>query len=224
MSEIENFLNEYNELVIAEVETSHYQFIHTNTEENWGTIKAPASPEQVNDKISNIFSQLATGKQSIRIQAIGTDGGIRGQYGYSSEGRSPSARQSGSEMVQHAKALAMNIQTADNQLVNMAARLEAADKRAQEAEERAGSMTADVFKMGDMVNKMLMDKESSMLDREERESRMRNMTQIAETLTPILGQAIVAASKYFEYKMKVWDANWSAEADSKIKVNKEQEN
>lgn len=224
MSEIETFLEEYNDLVIGDVKTSHYQIIHTNTEEPWGTISAPCEPQLMNEKVSNISSQLASGRQHIRIQAIGSDNAVRGQLGINVEGRSPNARQSGSELVTAAKATAMNVQTAETQLINMAARLEAADKRAQEAEERAGNMTGDVFKMGDLVNRMLMEKESAILDREEREERMRNMQQITATLTPILGQAIVIGSKFLEHKIKVWESNWEKESQEKINKNKEKEN
>lgn len=214
MSEIEDFLEQYNNLVIGDEITTHYQLVHTGTEEPWDTFAAPADSDQVQAAISRTSSQLATGNHSIRLQAIKSGGGIRAQIGLAVEGRSPAARQSGNEMVSHAKALRMNIETADVQLQNMTARLQAADQRAREAEDRAGSMAGDVFKMGDLVNKMLMDKESAMLDRDERESRMQNMSKIAEVLVPILGQGVIVASKYFEYKMQEWDAKWAANAAS----------
>lgn len=220
MSDIEEFLEEYNALVIGDEETTKYQIIHTGTEEPWGTFPAPADLDKVLAAVSRVGSQLATGNHSIRIQAIGRDGGIRGQLGLSVEGKSAAARSSGNEMVQHAKALRMNIETADTQLANMSARLQAADQRAREAEDRAGNMAGDVYKMGDLVNKMLMDKESAIIDRDERESRMQNMAKITETLVPVLGQGFMIFSKYMEHKVRGWEAEWAASAEAaKSKVD-----
>lgn len=222
MDEIEPFLEKFNNLVIGDETTREFQIIHVGTAEPWNTFPAPADVDEIKAAISNIGRSLATGQQVLRLQAVGSGGSLRGQISIEIEGRSPAARQSGNEMINHAKATAMNVETADRQLSAMSARLQAADMRAQEAEERAGRMTGDVWKMAELANKMLMDKESAILDREEREARIQNMAKITETLVPILGQALVLGSKYMEYKVQVWEAKWAADAAAKTAKATEQ--
>lgn len=215
MSELEDFLEHNNGLIIGDDVTSHYQIIHSGTDEAWGTFPAPADESSINGAVSRMASDLATGKHSLRIQAFAKSGQLRGQIAMAVEGRSVAARQSGNEMISHAKALRMNVETADNQLANMTMRLQAAEQAARDAEERARSTVSDVYKMGDLVNKMLMEKENQILDRDERMARMQNMAAITQTLTPILGQAIVIASKYFEIKVSEWETKWAADAAKK---------
>jgi hypothetical protein len=218
MSELADFLERNNGLVIGDDITSHYQIIHSGTEEPWGTFPAPAHEDDLNSAISRVAVDLATGKHSLRIQAFSAKGILRAQIGMAVEGRSVAARQSGNEMISQAKALSMNVNTAATQLESMTMRLQAAEQAAADAEERARNTVSDVYKMGSLVNQMLTEKENQILDRDERMARMQNMAAITQTLTPILGQAIVIGSKFIEYKVKAWEKQWAAEAEAKAKT------
>lgn len=213
MSQVEEFLNEYRGLVIGDEGTAKFQFVNLGDNEVCATYPIDVTAEKVDGDLSRITSGLATGRQVLRLQAISTAGTVVASIHINVEGRSQHARQAGSEQISHAKALAMNVDTANSQLANMTSRLGAADERAREAEERAGTLISDMYKMGDMVNRMIMDKESAELDRQEREARIQSMQQIANVMVPLLGEALVIGSKFVEHKVKIWEAQWKADAE-----------
>jgi hypothetical protein len=219
MSAIEEFVEEYNALVIDGEKTAFFQVVHAGTEEVWHTFPNPADPQKIQSSISNIGIELPTGRHSIRVQAISESSkAIRGQIAQSIEGRSAAAKSSMNDAINMAKATQMNIQTADTQLVNMSARLQAADERAREAEGRAGDMISEVYKMGDMVNKFIMERESSVVDREERDSRNKSFMMIAETMAPIVGQAVQVGSMFMEMWIKDKQEEMKAASDKKRKA------
>jgi len=219
MGQLEDFVEEYNKLVINDEKTAYFQLVNAGTDETWHTFPNPADASRIQAAISNMGNELPTGRHSIRVQAVSEgSGAIRGQVAQAIEGRSAAAKQAGNEQVQHAKALQMNIDTADKQMASMAARLQAAQERAQEAEERAGTMVGEVYKMGDMVNGFIMERESAQLDREERESRMRSMNAIAEVMAPILGQAVTIGSMFAEIWIKDKKEEMEARAETKRKA------
>lgn len=223
MTALDQFLEEYNNLVLVDEPTSHFSLIHLGTDDVWRTFKAPVEEETINAAISDVTRELATGNQILKLQAYGASGGIRGTFSIKVEGRSSAARTSGNEQISHAKAVRMNIETADMQLANMQSRLEIANQAAKEAEDRATSCVKDVWGMADMVNRMLNEKEAANLDREEREARMKNMAAMVETLTPILGQAIVIGSKYIETKVKIWEMQWAENLEKQQKAAREKQ-
>lgn len=202
MSQIEDFINSYNTLVIDDETISYFQLVHAASDEIWHTFPCPADSILVQTAVSNMASELSTGSHTIKIQAISVGKQIRGQCVQSVTGRSSAAKSSAADAIQHAKALAMNIDTADRQLVHMSQRLEEANERARQAEERSGMMVSEVYKMGDLVHKFVLDKESVILDREERESRNKAFMTIAETLAPILGQALMIGGSFMEVWIK----------------------
>ena len=203
MSDLEKFVSDYSVLVIDEEATGFFQVIHTGTDEIWHTFPATVNHNVIQGAINNMAMELPTGRHSVRVQAISESSKqIRGQIAQALEGRSAAAKSSMNDAITLAKATAMNIQTADTQLGNMSARLQAADERAREAEARAGEMISEVYKMGDMVNSFIQEKESAVLDREEREARNKSFMMIFETMTPILGQAITIGSQFLEIWIK----------------------
>lgn len=218
MPGIAEFIENYTALVIDGEAVGFFQIIHMGSQEVWATIpnvKDADTVREVEDSLASIGPTLPTGKHTLIVQAISsTSKAVRGQYSHDVHGTSAAAKSSGQEQVSHAKALAMNIETASNQLNSMTVRLEAADERARSAEERAGNQLMDGYKMADMVHNMLLEKERASLDDSERLARMASMKMIGESLAPILGQAIMIGSKFVEIKMGSWEKKWEANADA----------
>lgn len=210
MSHVNTFLEHHNPLVIGDEATGHYQLVLVATDDVWETLPSPAKEEDVNAALSNIGLGLPTGRHSVRLQAISEkSASIRGQLMLTIEGRSVAARKSNEDSISHAKALSMNIATAEQQLATMGARLQESEERARQAEERAGMMILDQYKMADMVHRLIREKEDLQYGDAERQARIESFKMIAETLTPILGQAVIIASKWFEVKMAEWEKEWS---------------
>lgn len=215
MSQLEEFINNYNVLVIDGETTSYYQLIHSGSDEIWHTFPCPADPIVVQTAVSNMAAELATGSHSIKVQAL-AGSKLRGQCAQAVQGRSAAAKSSAADAISHAKALSMNIETADKQLIHMSQRLEEANERARQAEERSGMMVSEVYKMGDLVHKFVLDKEEAVLNREERESRNKSFMTIAETIAPIVGQALQIGGVF----MEVWIKEKKEEMDYRYEVRK----
>lgn len=218
MSHVNTFLEHHNPLVIGDEATGYYQLVLVSTDDVWETIPSPAKEEDVNAALSNIGLGLPTGRHSVRLQAISEkSSSVRGQLMLTIEGRSVAARKSNEDSISHAKALSMNIATAEQQLATMGARLQESEERARQAEERAGMMILDQYKMADMVHRLIREKEDLQYGDAERQARIESFKMIAETLTPILGQAVIIASKWFEVKMAEWEKEWSKQKESNPK-------
>lgn len=199
---LEEFIEYYNKIVIDGESVSHYQLAIVSTEEIIRVFANPADFADVRTTIDSAAADMPTGSHTIKLVAISTDKQPIGRWSQTLSGRSQAAKVSAQEQISHAKALSMNIDTADRQLVNMSARLEEANERARIAEDRAGGMIQEVYKMGDLVNKFIVEKESEHLDREEREARNAAILSIAGTIAPILQVLMTEGSNLLEMWIK----------------------
>lgn len=226
MHNIEEFLEEYNNLVIGDESTAYFRLTLAATEEPWGTFLAPVDdPQRLVTAVSNLGHDLPTGQHSIKLQAISSKSDtIRGQIAFVVEGRSAAAKHAAKEQIELAKATAMHVDTMNVQLKGMSIRLQESQERCRKAEERAGDSISDVYKMGDLVNGMILKQKVADFDVEERQQRMENMAEIAKTMAPILGQAVIIASAILEIKVKTWTKNAereAEEAEEQAKIDRE---
>lgn len=199
---LSDFLEKYNNLVVGDENVGYYQLINSTNDEIWGTFPNPGQESEIMSAISELAIQLASGTYALRLQAIGAKSRtILAQFSSTVEGRNNVAKKVAQEHVSHAKALAMNVHTAEQQLNSMTVRMQAADQRAHEAEERAGNLVEHVYKLGDIVNNILYDQEERRMAREESEARIAIYKDVASTLMPILAPLVVIASKWVEKKI-----------------------
>jgi hypothetical protein len=218
MNQLEEFIEEYNVLVIDDDTTGFYQIINAGTDEIWHTFACPADAQKVQTSISNLAQELPTGRHSIRVQAIGKSSkAIRGQMAQSVEGRSAAAKVAIGDHLSNAKAMKLQVDMMETQVASMTARYQTAQEQLAEASESRGAMMLDSFKLQEMVHGMLMKQEQGSLDTAERESRMRSLETIAQTLAPVLGQAIQIGSEFAE----IWVKEKKAAMQDSIKKSKE---
>lgn len=190
-NELEQFIEEYNVLVIDEEGTAYFQLIHSGTEEVWRTFPVPAEPSKIEAEVANMSTQLATGNHGVRVQAISErTKQVRGQVGLSVTGRSAAAKASTQDAMQSAKAMQLHVEIMERQVTSSNARVEEAFERQRLAEQRAGESTLQVFEMMDMVNKFLMEKESAKLDASDREARNQAFITIAGAVAGPLSKAV----------------------------------
>lgn len=197
-----SFIEKYNSLVIADEGISHYQLINTFSDEVMLTFPCPADEAEIMGAISDKANELATGTYVLKLVAFGEKTRtVLGSFNSTVQGRNSDAKRVAQEHVTHAKAIAMNVSTAEGQLNSMMVRMQAADQRAHEAEERAGSLVEHVYKLGDIVNTVMYDQDERRMQREESEARIAIYKDIAGALMPLLGPLVVIASKWVENKV-----------------------
>lgn len=193
------WIEHQNALVLGDEKTSHY-ILASATEEIFDTFEAPADAGVMRERITSLVDQLPNGRHLVNVISVSDRGTHRGKVGFALEGRSAAAKSSSREAEGHAKAMRLQVDTMESQLSNMQARLDAAGTRAYDAEERAGSLLADNFKMLSMANQILLEKERNGVSMIEAQARAESFKAIATQVGPILLQAGVEAYEYFKTK------------------------
>lgn len=220
MANVKDFVEEYNKLVIEGTATTYFQIVLMSSDDVWNTFIAPADPEKVEAALANVSTDLPTGKHTLQVQAMGDGNIVRARMSQNVEGRSAAARQANNDVIAHAKAVSLNIETAEIQMRHSNARSQVANERAETSERHVASLVADGFKMQEICHKMIIEKESAAFDEDERAARMHNMKAIAETFVPMLGPVVKLGMKWLEYRTRDMEERWAEEADARAKDRK----
>lgn len=208
MSDVSEFLEHHDKLVIKDVVTSHYQLMNIGTDEMWGTFAAPAleSLDLIESAIGDVPHQLPTGKHHLRLQAVGADGAIRGQIGFSVDGRSAHVKSAMTDHMALQKAVRMNVETSETQLSTMSIRQQQAEERALTAERRMAENASAVMEMQGLVSKMLNDQEKHDLEVYERRARADALKEFALMFKPAVPMLMNFGISYMNHKQKDWQA------------------
>ncbi len=169
-------------------------------EKVWGTW--PVSLEKLEDVVEQAFiaigEELPTGRHQARLYSVDGKGEQLSVLPKMLTGRSQQARSAASEHTTHAKALAMNVATAESQLATMA-------NRAERAETRAVELSEGIFKLIETVTRMQTEASDDEIKRQESLARCRAIEQIggqvAQNIGPLLALATEAlADRYQKYQ------------------------
>lgn len=222
MSEISDFLERYDQLVVGTVRASYYQLIQEGNERVHGTFPVPALPDAqaIEQTAAALPDTLPTGQHRLNITAFGTNGNVLGSVGWVTAGRSQSARQAINDAQSLAKAMQMHVDTAQSQMQQSDAARQAAEERAIKAEGKIAEMMGEQIKMVDMVHTMMLSAERAALDKGEHEMRMKVLQMVGEGLLPLVNKFAEVGAEGFDHKVNMWRHEWrQKEAEAREKSN-----
>lgn len=125
----------------------------------WGTWprETPEVAKRVLDTIATLAQELPTGRHTLRLVAVGPRGEAVAALPHTVQGTSSSAKAAMSDQLTAAKATAMNVATAEQQLAAMSARAERAERALGEWQEKYTDAMLGTFQMADHMQSLLLN-------------------------------------------------------------------
>lgn len=224
MSEISDFLEEHNPLVIGDERVQYYALVQLATGERWATWACPASAEAVDAKLPVVANHLPTGRHAMRLTAYAANGRELGQIGVTLDGRSPAAKSAGNAQLDAAKASQIVLDSAAQQVHSSNAAREAAERRALEYQEKMAELAGSHFEAVQMMHTFLMNQERDALDAEDRRMRNEQIGMVVQGLLPVVNKLAEAGAEWFmheserqKHKREAERAQWAKEAAERAK-------
>ncbi len=211
MSEWKEFVEKYNGLVVGETKVQVFQLVdyHHTVLETWLT--PLEDPNEIDASISKRLNTMPPGSHQLTVQAISNTGSVMGSQSMISTGRSQAARSAANDATKMAEAVAMNVDTAQQQIQMMEARAQAAETRAMNAETKVGAMVNDFYKMVDLANTMQMNSELNQIKEKESAARTEILTGIGMQLIPVAGKVAALGTELLDYKVRKAKREWEAD-------------
>lgn len=215
---LSEFLDKYGSEVFGDKATAYYQLIHSGSEEVWHTFQPSAKADEVSNVISNVSTELISGKHVLKLVAFASDKTILGQYSSAVQGSNKAAQVAQSDFISNSRAISVHVDTMDKQLRLSTAAREEAEERARKAEERAGAMVSATYEIADALQKLMWNQEEQRAIREESQARVAAIKEIAQVAAPIMGTAVMILGKFLEHKVNKWEKAWADPATNKTQT------
>lgn len=124
----------------------------------WGTWprETPELAKRVSDTIATLAAELPTGRHTLKLIAIGKNNEAIAAVPHTVQGMSSAAKVAQSDQLTAAKATAMNVATAEQQLAAMSVRCEKAERLAADWQEKYTDAVLATFQMADHMQGLLM--------------------------------------------------------------------
>lgn len=210
MSEIVEFIEEYNRLVIGDEKCAYFSIVQSDT--RWRSFVAPlAEPDRVLAAISGIAQGLPVGSHVLFIQAVAPHGGIMGQISVTVDGRSQAAKKAHSDQLATVKGSQMIVETAESQINLAMQRAESAERRAQALQEQINEQQASHLTLVETCSRMLLDQERAQLDEEDRRARIEMAQNTLLMATPALNYALEVFMEHLTHKREKMQKEHAAE-------------
>lgn len=125
----------------------------------WGTWprETPELAKRVSDTIATLAAELPTGRHTLKLIAIGKNNEAIAAVPHTVQGMSSAAKAAMSDQLTAAKATAMNVATAEQQLAAMSARAERAERALGEWQEKYTDAMLGTFQMADHMQSLLLN-------------------------------------------------------------------
>lgn len=149
---------------------------------------------EIQESLTALGQEISTGKHPAKLVALDHNGRQLGLLPQSIHGSAGAKTSAANEAVTHARATAMNVATAEQQLVTMA-------NRAQAAEDRATKMMASFYEMTAVVTRMQHDQVDNDCRRIESQARSEALTRIGEQIAQHAGPLMMLVTDVVAQRM-----------------------